>query len=97
MRDKYWWMTPEARERKYRELRGEVIEELPPREIKKRNPYRRGAKAYLASFDVGETRQFQYDYKWESLRSIATMMKRHFGCRYVFSTTGSARHITRIQ
>lgn len=96
MRDKYWWMTPEARARKYRELQGEVIED-PPKAKKKRNPYRRGAKAYLASFNVGETRQFQHDYNWESLRSIATMIKADFGCRYVFSTTGSTRHITRIQ
>lgn len=96
MRDKYWWMTPEARARKYRELQGEVIE-YTPKEKKKRNPYRRGAKAYLASFDVGETRQFQPEFNWDSLRSIASIMKRHFGCRYVFSTTGSTRHITRIQ
>jgi hypothetical protein len=96
MRDRYWWMTPEARERKYRELQGEKFEE-PIKQKKKRNQYRRGAKAYLASFDVGEIRQFQYDFSWDGLRSIASKMKRDFGCRYTFCTTGYLRHIKREQ
>jgi hypothetical protein len=42
---RWWWLTLEERQRKFKKQKG-----LPEKEPKKRNPYRRGAKAYLASF-----------------------------------------------
>ena len=84
-------MTLEERQRKYRQVMG-----IPDKEPKKRNPYRRGAKAYLASFVVGETREFHEDLNWRNLSSIASKMKSDFGCQFRLWTAKGKRFIERI-
>ena len=86
-----WWLTLEERQRKYRLVTGKEY-----KEPKKRNPYRRGAKAYLASFVVGEEREFNEDLNWDNLRSIASNMKRDFGCTFSFRRVKEKRFVTRV-
>ena len=62
----------------------------------KRQPYKWGAKAYLSSFDVGETRSYKEDYYWRNLSSIASAMSRQFGCKYSLWTDNGQRMITRV-
>ena len=81
----------EERQRKFKKQKG-----LPEKEPKKRNPYRRGAKAYLASFDVGEKREYKETFCWENLRSIASRMKSDFGCKFTFCKDGVTKYITRL-
>ena len=97
MMKRWWWLTLEERQRKYREIQEKQLESMTPKEPKKRNPYRRGAKAYLASFDVGETKVFHNDLNWDSLRSIACHMKKDFGCEFTFNKSGVTRYITRTK
>ena len=92
MMKRWWWLTLEERQRKYRLVTGKEY-----KEPKKRNPYRRGAKAYLASFDVGETKVFHNDLNWDILRSIACHMKKDFGCEFTFNKSGVTRYITRTK
>ena len=94
---RFWWMTLEERQRKFREMRGKEPAEPRPREPKKRNPYRRGAKAYLASFNVGDIREYNEPYNWDTLRSIASKMKSDFGCIFVFHNSKQERFITRVR
>ena len=86
----------EERQRKYREIQERQPESMTPKEPKKRNPYRRGAKAYLASFDVGEKREYKETFCWENLRSIASRMKSDFGCKFTFCKDGVTKYITRL-
>ena len=51
----------------------------------KRNPYRKGAKYYLANFVIGETRIYDKPFPWGSLKSTASAMKREFGCKFKLS------------
>lgn len=91
MMKRWWWLTLEERKRKYRQITGKEY-----KEPKKRNPYRRGAKAYLASFVVGEEREFVEDLNWDNLRSIASNMKRDFGCVFSFKRIKEKRFVTRV-
>ena len=69
----------------------------PARVIRKRQPYKRGAKEYLTSFQVGETRKFDGSFRYGSLRSMATHLKKDFGCLFCFFTTSEGKFITRIR
>lgn len=65
--------------------------------IRPRLPYQRGVKTYLSEFKVGETRELQENLKWDSLRSVATWMKRNFGCAFTFSRRDEKKYITRLK
>ena len=72
---------------------------LPPeqrQEKKKRKPYKRGAKAFLASFEIGEIRVVKDEYSWDGMRSSASRMKKDFGCQFHFSLATGKKVITRI-
>lgn len=60
----------------------------------KRKPYKWGLKNYLSSFEIGEVRTYDRSYPWTSFKSVATMMKRDFGC--VFSFSWKHKTITRV-
>lgn len=63
------------------------IRNMPEEEKRKPLPrakYRWGAKDYLASFEIGETRICDPKFKWNSIRSIACVLKRQFGCSFIF-------------
>ena len=62
-------------------------------EKKKRKPYKRGAKAYLSSFEIGEERVVKDEYSWNGIRSVASRMKSDYGCHFVFRNKNT---ITRI-
>lgn len=70
---------------------------LPPeqrQEKKKRSPYKLGAKAFLASFEVGETKEIKDEYSWNGIRATASRLKREYGCQFLCS---EKRHtITRL-
>ena len=51
---------------------------------KKRQPYIRGAKEYLSSFSIGEKRYYDGYFRWNSLKSIACLLKGDFGCEFRF-------------
>lgn len=69
----------------------------PARVIRKRQPYKRGTKEYLTSFQVGETRKFDGSFKYGSLRSMATKLKADYDCLFCFCTTPEGKFITRIK
>ena len=78
-----------------RNIRG--LPPMPERPKNYRSPYKRGAKEYLTSFKVGETKKYDGRFRYQSLRSIATRLKNDFGCAFVFSTTYEGKYITRVQ
>lgn len=94
---RHWWETLEERQKEHREKREQPITEYHNTEARKRQPYTWGAKAYLASFNVGECREYKESFIWESLKSIATKLKKDFDCQYIFNTAGSKRYITRVK
>ena len=64
----------------------------------KRAKYQWGAKEYLAEFKEGEVRQYDSEFPWRSLASIASRMSKRFGMIFKFKTdskTGN-RTITRV-
>ena len=60
----------------------------------KRKPYKKGLKEYLASFSVGEKREYDKVYAWRSIMGIASVMKKDFGC--VFKLSWKDKSITRL-
>ena len=72
---------------------------LPPeqrQEKKKRKPYKRGAKAFLASFEIGEIRVVTDEYSWSGIRSSAARLKRDFGCQFHCSLSTGRKVVKRI-
>lgn len=69
----------------------------PARVVRKRRPYKRGTKEYLTSFQVGETKKYDGAFRYTSLRSMATHLKKDFGCLFCFFTTSEGKFITRIK
>lgn len=95
MRKRWWWETLEDRQA---QLRKQTAKEA-RRVVKpkaKRQPYQWGAKDYLSSFEVGETRIYDEVFPWRHLSSIACKMRRDFGCRYSLYTDNGQRMITRV-
>lgn len=66
-------------------------------ESQKRQPYKCGAKEYLSSFNIEEIREYKEAFEWKSLRSIASKMKRDFGCQFCFSSSDGKKYIIRIK
>ena len=62
---------------------------------KKRQPYIRGAKEYLSSFAIGEQRDYDGHFRWNSLKSTASILKGDFGCEFRFMA-GRTMEGTRI-
>ena len=72
----------------------------PPQEQhkKKRKPYRWGATSFLSSFELGETRKFEGDYRqYRNLQSVACRLKEDYGCVWEFRKEGLTMTITRVQ
>lgn len=90
-----WWETIKERQEILREKNGVPKEPKPYRVPTKRRPYQWGAKEYLADFDVGECKQYQDRFPWDSLKSIAAKMKSQFGVQFTFSSINGKRYITR--
>lgn len=86
---RHWWETIKERQAALREKNG-------PKEPTKRRPYQWGAKEYLADFDVGECKQYQDRFPWDSLKSIAAKMKSQFGVHFAFSSINGKKYITRV-
>ena len=72
---------------------------LPPeqrQEKKKRKPYKLGLKAFLASFEIGETRVIKDEFTWDGIRTTASRLKREYGCQFFCSLSSGKKTITRI-
>ena len=55
-------------------------------------------KAWLSTFEVGERKHIlRGQFKWESIRQIAWIMKRDFGCRFQTVKNGQMLIVTRIE
>lgn len=67
-------------------------------EKKQRRPYKWGAKAFLTSMEVGETRILDDRFTREGLRGAAVALWKLYDCRYVFRTNQKQgyRQVTRI-
>lgn len=92
---KQWYETIKFRQEKLRE-KNLKSKEQKIKPASQRNAYRWGAKDYLSSFQVGEAKQYNGDYSWESLKSIASNLKKLYGVQYVFNTVGLKRYISRV-
>lgn len=91
-------MNKETRQRiEIAKMKIREMPEIKEREVKPRTQYKWGVKQYLSSFNIGETREFNEDFHWKSLRSIATRMTAEFGCMFLFNTKFGKRFITRVQ
>lgn len=91
-------MNRETRQRI--EIAKKKIREMPEikeRDVKPRTQYKWGVKQYLSSFNIGEIKEFNEDFHWKSVRSIAARMAREFGCMFLFSTKFGKRYITRLK
>lgn len=95
MSDKrFWWMTIEERQRKSREALGKPLEGDDV--VKKRKTYVRGMKEYLGTYEVGEIREYNEIFDWHNLRTVASRMKRDYGCLFSFASQGIKKYIVRI-
>ena len=54
--------------------------------MNQRQPYRWGAKEYLSSMEVGETRHDDGQFSWRGLQCVASVMQKDYGCKFVFRT-----------
>lgn len=93
---RWWWLTLEERQRKYREMQKTQPESLTPKEPTKRRPYQWGAKDFLSGFDIGECRLYEGKFPWRNLQSIARHMSLQFGAQFAFSTVRGKKYITRV-
>ena len=66
-------------------------------EIKKRNPYRRGAKQYLLSMELGEERIDDGRFNWRYLAQNACYVAKYSGTKFSFSSKGGINKIKRIK
>lgn len=66
-------------------------------ETKKRKPYKWGVKAYLTSFEVGEEREFDGAFLYNSLRSTASRLHRDYGVQYSFRIIDGVRKVRRLK
>ena len=67
---KRWWLPPEQRQDEIK---------------KKRQPYKWGLKAFLSSFEIGETRVIKDGFTWDGIRTTASRLKREYGCQFLCS------------
>lgn len=91
---RFWWMTLEERQRKSREELGKPI--YGDETYKARKTYARGLKDYLATYEVGEIREYHEAFDWHNLRSVASRMSRDYGCLFSFAQQRGKRYIVRI-
>lgn len=62
-----------------------------------RSKYKWGAKHYLSSFEIGETREHTDEFRWDTLRCMASKFKAEYNCRFTFYTSQGKRFIKRIE
>lgn len=55
-----------------------------------------GAKKYLASFKIGEIREYTEAFPIRSLASIASRLKRHYGVKFRIFVEDGIRKIERV-
>ena len=93
-------MTLKERQEEFRKKQGKEDRPVPVASKKKpkkrRGTYQWGAKAFLTGFEIGETRVYRGRYKWSSLRSIGSMLKRHYGVLYTFHKVDGNKIIARV-
>lgn len=90
---RFWWMTLEERQRKSREALGKTLDED---SVPKRRPYQRGIKYFLADFNVGEIREYNGEFNWKNMRTVAARMKNDYGCFFSFAQHAGKKYIVRI-
>ena len=61
-----------------------------------REPYKWGAKAYLASMEVGEERIDDGTFNWRYLACTACSLTRVYGSRFSFSSKGGVNKVKRV-
>jgi hypothetical protein len=54
-------------------------------------------KAYLTSFEVGEEREFDGTFLYNSLRSTASRLHRDYGVQYSFRIIDGVRKVRRLK
>ena len=55
-------------------------------------------KAWLSAFEVGERKHILRDqFNWVSVRSIASKMKKTYGCRFEIVKNGQMLIVTRME
>lgn len=64
---------------------------------KQRQPYKWGAKCFLANMEVGETHKDAGQYNWRGLQVEASRLKYVYGGVWKFTTTREGRQVTRIR
>ena len=82
-----------------KELSEETIECLSYHEVKRRRPYKRGAKEFLLSMEVGQRIEFVHDdiLHYKGVKAIATKLKQDVGVAFEFRTKRDKRRfITRV-
>jgi hypothetical protein len=52
-------------------------------------------KAWLSHFEVGEQKHILQQFNWVSVRSIASKMKKTYGCRFEIVKNGQMLIVTR--
>ena len=62
-----------------------------------REAYKWGAKQYLASMIIGETRKDDGTYSWRGMQQIACRLSDEFGSKWKFETTLCGRYVTRVK
>lgn len=67
------------------------------RAIKKRSPYRKGAKQYLLSMELGEERIDDDRFNWRYLAQNACYLSRYSGTKFSFSSKDGINKIKRIK
>lgn len=63
---------------------------------KKRQPYRWGAKRYLAEMEIGEQRADDGRFVWKNVQATASRLANDYGSRFKFTTTPAGRFVTRV-
>ena len=81
------------------ELTQEARECLSYKEVRSRKPYKRGAKEFLLSMEVGKMIEFVDEDKlnYRGMQSVACRLKKELGVRFVFRGKRDKRKfITRV-
>lgn len=66
------------------------------KEKKKRKPYKRGAKSFLASMEVLETKVIPSTLAPRGIASCASMLKAEVGMQFAQTKRGGINYVTRL-
>lgn len=63
-----------------------------------RQPYKWGAKRFLASMEVGEKREIDTDkFHFRGMQAVASRLKKEYDCGWSFEATPTGRFVIRIK